>query len=156
MPGSIFECKNLVKDIFGNSSDMMIKTFETAREAAMLVYVDGLTNQDLIHRDIISPLKSKQFDGNLALSVDAVFTVTDDMHLFVEKVLSGFTAVFYGSAGKVYLFEIREWEHRAIEEPMSETVVRGPKEGFVENLRTNTGVIRRKIKRLNSGLKKCL
>jgi spore germination protein KA len=33
-----------------------------------------------------------------------------------------------------------------VEEPQSQTVIRGPKEGFTENIRTNTALIRRKIK----------
>lgn len=146
VPGCIQECEKLVRDLFGNSSDIMIKTFKTAKKPAMLVYLDGLVDQDLIQRDIIGPLKSKQFAGNLALSFDAIFTVADDMHLFVERVLSGYTALFYGSSRKAFLFEIIDWQHRAIEEPLSEAVIRGPKEGFVETIRINTGMIRRKIK----------
>lgn len=146
MPGSIPECEELVRNLFGDSSDILIKRFETAMGTAMLVYVDGLVNQNLIQRDIIRPLKSKQFDGNLALSFDAVFNVSNDMHSFIERVLSGYTALFYGSTKKVFLFEIRDWQKRAIEEPSSETVIRGPKEGFVETIRTNTGMIRRKLK----------
>jgi spore germination protein KA len=42
------------------------------------------------------------------------------------------------------------WEKRSVTEPGSEAVVRGPRESFVENLRTNTSLIRRKIK--NSAL----
>ncbi|QAT50284.1 hypothetical protein EQM14_11225 [Caproiciproducens sp. NJN-50] len=38
------------------------------------------------------------------------------------------------------------WEKRSVSEPQSETVVRGPREGFTENLRTNTSLIRRKIR----------
>lgn len=146
VPANIPECEKLVKQIFGNSSDIVVKTFETVKETAMLVYVDGFVLLDLIQRDIISPLKSRSFDGNLALSLDAVFTVTDDMHIITENVLKGFTALFYGASGKAFLFEIRGWEHRTIEEPAGEATIRGPKEGFVENLRTNTAMIRRKIK----------
>ncbi|MEG6523440.1 spore germination protein [Desulfotomaculum sp. 1211_IL3151] len=38
------------------------------------------------------------------------------------------------------------WEKRAGPAPQSETVVRGQREGFTENLRTNTSPIRRKIR----------
>jgi spore germination protein KA len=41
------------------------------------------------------------------------------------------------------------WEKRAIEEPPSEVVVRGPREGFTETLRTNTALLRRKIRNPN-------
>lgn len=38
---------------------------------------------------------------------------------------------------------------RGLEEPSSQTVVRGPKEGFTETLRINTSLIRRRIKNTN-------
>ena len=38
------------------------------------------------------------------------------------------------------------WEQRGIEKPETEAVVRGPREGFTESLRTNTSMLRRKIK----------
>ena len=38
------------------------------------------------------------------------------------------------------------WDKRGVEEPVTEAVVRGPREGFTENIRTNTALIRRKIK----------
>jgi spore germination protein KA len=40
----------------------------------------------------------------------------------------------------------REWVDRGVQEPSSQTVVRGPKDGFTETLRTNTALIRRRIK----------
>ena len=38
------------------------------------------------------------------------------------------------------------FETRSVSEPASETVVRGPKEGFIESINTNRSLIRRKIK----------
>lgn len=146
VPGSIPECEQIARNIFGNSSDIVIKTFDTVKEKAMLVYVDGMVNKDLIDRDIIRPLKSDKFDGNLSLALSATFTVTDDMHAFTEKVLTGEVGLFYGASGKVNIIEMRGWEHRSIEEPTSESVIRGPREGFTENITTNTAMIRRKIK----------
>ncbi|WP_397346722.1 spore germination protein [Paenibacillus polymyxa] len=37
-------------------------------------------------------------------------------------------------------------ETRAVSEPTTQTVVRGPKEGFVESLFTNISLVRRRIK----------
>src|SRR5699024_11598454 len=37
-------------------------------------------------------------------------------------------------------------EQRAIEEPVSETLIRGPRSGFVENIQTNLALIRRRAK----------
>lgn len=146
VPGSIPECEKLIREILGNSSDIIIRTFDTAKEKALVVFVDGLTNLDLINRDIIAPLKSDNFTGDISHSLQTTFIATDDMSVLVEKVLSGETALFYGSNKKVHIIEMRYWEHRPIEEPHSENVIRGPKEGFTETMAANTAMIRRKIK----------
>ncbi|MGI6558724.1 MAG: spore germination protein [Limnochordia bacterium] len=38
------------------------------------------------------------------------------------------------------------WVQRNPGEPDTEPVIRGPKEGFVESIRTNTSIIRRRIR----------
>lgn len=40
---------------------------------------------------------------------------------------------------------LKQWEKRGIEEPLAESVVRGPREEFVETLRVNTALLRRKL-----------
>lgn len=46
----------------------------------------------------------------------------------------------------ITLLRFRGWEHRAIAEPSTETVIRGPKEAYIENLQVNLALLRRKIK----------
>lgn len=143
---NIAQCESFVKGIFCNSFDMVIQSFETAKGKALIVYVDGLTDKDLIDRDIIRPLKSTQFDGDISLAISTTFTETEDLTKFTQSVLGGFVALFYNNCAKAYLIEFRKYTLRSVEEPKAETVVRGPKEGFNENIRTNTSLIRRKIR----------
>lgn len=48
---------------------------------------------------------------------------------------------------------IKKWEHRSIEEPSTEPVVRGPREGFNENIRSSTALLHRKIRTPNLKMK---
>ena len=45
-----------------------------------------------------------------------------------------------------FIADTMGWESRNVEEPATQTVVRGPRDGFTENIRTNTSLIRRRIK----------
>jgi spore germination protein len=45
--------------------------------------------------------------------------------------------------------EVQGYETRGIQEPQKESTLRGSKEGFVENIRINTSLIRRRIVHLN-------
>lgn len=144
-PSDIDQCEAFVKGIFSNSFDMVIQSFETNKDKALIVYVDGLSDKDLIDRDIIRPLKSEHFDGNVGKVINATFIETEELTKFTQSVLGGFVALFYSTCAKAYLIEFRQYQTRSVEEPKAETVVRGPKEGFNENIRTNTSLIRRKI-----------
>ncbi|MED4073509.1 GerAB/ArcD/ProY family transporter [Priestia endophytica] len=52
--------------------------------------------------------------------------------------VDGYPQVLSGSA--------RGGEQRAIEEPQKQVSIRGPKDGFTESIRTNTALLRRRIK----------
>lgn len=125
---------------------MLIQAFATHKDDAMIVFIDGLVNKDLIDRDIIKPIKSPEFNGNIPLSLSTLFKETDDMSVVVDEVLAGNVAVFYEKACKAYLVELKGWDKRAVSQPEAEAVIRGPKESFTESLRTNTALMRRKIK----------
>ena len=60
--------------------------------------------------------------------------------------LSGDTVLILDGFQKGFSLSSRGWEQRGVQEPTSQTVVRGPKDGFTETLRTSTALIRRRIK----------
>jgi len=64
----------------------------------------------------------------------------------VDHVLTGEAALFIEGACECVVFEAKGWEHRGIEEPHTEKVVRGPREGFSELLRANTALVRRRMR----------
>jgi len=146
IPDDIQELERKVNKTFRESSDMVIKSIETVHQDAFVVFVDGMVDKDLIDRDIIRPLKSPEFDGDISAALKSVHTETEKYSEFVEYVLEGNVAVFYQDRGKAWIIEFKGWMQRSVEEPAAESVIRGPKEGFTENMRTNTALIRRKLK----------
>src|SRR5699024_3678887 len=44
------------------------------------------------------------------------------------------------------VLDLSKWEQRQVEEAQAELVVRGPREGFVENITVNSSLIRRRIR----------
>jgi spore germination protein KA len=149
VPSRISECEKLVKDIFNNSTDVIVQSIETKMGEVLLVYIDGLINKDITDRDIITPLKSRDFDGNFALALKAGYKTIEDIPTFVNEVVNGNVAIFHQNSRKIIIVDFKQWDRRAVEPPDSEAVIRGPKEGFTENIRTNTSLIRRKIKNPN-------
>ncbi|WPD18592.1 spore germination protein [Thermaerobacter composti] len=49
-------------------------------------------------------------------------------------------------SGAAWLVDVRQFEHRSIDDPATEGTIGGPREAFVEVLRTNTAALRRRLR----------
>ncbi len=161
--------KNLRKitDIFGNSSDISIREFSIGMDSntdAAVVFIDGLVEKSVINENILKPLmlysrgtKPTPLADNadmLDVLKRNVLTVAKSKEVstieeITDAVLSGETALLIAGYSSGFRVFTKGWETRGVEEPKTESVVRGPREGFSETLRTNTALLRRKIKNPN-------
>jgi spore germination protein KA len=91
------------------------------------------------NKDLLTHLK------DMVLANGEVADITDIKQLF-EYLLSGDSILLLEGSTKGISIGSKGFESRSVEEPSSQTVVRGPKEGFSEKLRTSTALIRRRIK----------
>ncbi|MCY9665775.1 spore germination protein [Paenibacillus alginolyticus] len=153
-----------VQQAVGNSTDVIIremKVGESGDVIAAVIYTDGLTDtksvnnfvienllQDLRLTEVKQKVKTEnilQIMRDFALTVGEIKEVSD-FETFLTSVLSGDTAILIDGYSSSFLLSLREWDERGVTEPSAQTVIRGPREAFSENIRTNTALIRRKIK----------
>ncbi|MDP4156650.1 MAG: spore germination protein, partial [Bacillota bacterium] len=157
-----------IQETFKKSSDIVVRTFSIGLDTsihAAIIYTDGLADSTVIQNFI---LESLMIDSNQKGSEtihyprntiiqrvkDSILTVgkiTDikDFETLFTDVLSGNTVILIEGFCEAISASTAGWEDRGVSEPTSQTVVRGPREGFSENLRTNTALVRRKIKDSN-------
>lgn len=83
------------------------------------------------------------FNKQIAVNDVQKGTTFDDITF---SLLSGFTILFVDGMEEALMINTIGGETRAIEEPVAETLIRGPRAGFVENLQTNLAIIRRNVK----------
>ena len=150
------------------------KTFK-----AFLLYIDGMVNSDLINRFILNPLMlrndSNTFDGNLKQETNSPQPIENisikkfnlESYIYsnlmpqnsLEKV-TNFKDTFSGvNSGNCILFvdtinvafdiDVKGFKQRSVEAPNNEVIIKGSQEAFVENLRTNTSLLRRIINNEN-------
>ncbi len=135
------------------SLDLSIRRFTLGNgQAAAAFYLDGLVNSDLLARDVLTPLM--QADGAGPWTAEAlaagvvragqVSLVRDFSTLFCNT-LQGLTAIFLEGSETALSIEVIGWPQRAVAEPETDVVIRGPREGFIESLRMNVALLRRKI-----------
>ncbi len=163
LKSSLQENMKLIKSILGESNDVIYREFAFGRKhtcKAGLVYIDGLVNIVQVNEFIIEPMMYRS--QNLPVGKDTQpLTLVDIKESFVASgevkelsglddiitsVLSGDTALLIDGISKALIVSTRGWDKRSVEEPGNETTIKGPREGFTESIRTNTSLLRRKMK----------
>lgn len=156
VPRSVFETERLLmgEGFFMNDPDLIARRFTVGgRTPALAVYMNGLAEDRKINECVLRPLM-RVGDRELSLShlVESVIEIAEtrresDLKKAAKAVLEGMTALFLCGEAECVLLETRGAEKRAIGQAENEKTVRGAKEGFTEDMRTNLTLIRRGIKR---------
>lgn len=124
------------------------------------VYIDGMVNREIIENFFLSRIIDYKNLNEELIPVDkpktqlimdhfsATFDIkeADNMDAMVNAVLSGDTAIFVDGDKKGLIIATRGWPTRGVGAPETEAVVRGPRDGFVETVRFNTVLVRRRIR----------
>jgi spore germination protein KA len=147
-----------IKAEVGNSSDIIVREFKIGAYKGALVYVDGLANAISIADYILEtlmevkvpdePVDIFQFMLDKTMALGSVKTIENWNQVF-DELFSGDTVIFLQGCNKAISGETKGWEKRSISEPTTQLSIRGPKDSFTETLRTNTALIRRRIKSPN-------
>ena len=64
----------------------------------------------------------------------------------VKHIASGDVGLMIDGADKYFVLSLRDYKVRGITEPPVSTVLRGPREGFVEDMKVNMTMLRRRFK----------
>ncbi|MBY0013361.1 spore germination protein [Paenibacillus typhae] len=150
-----------LRELLGSSTDLVSKELLLGENTRIFIfYIDGLVDTGLLHNSILYSLQGNRVPDMLAgLNPDKTvellrqrilmagdLTVVNQRDQFVHDLMSGSVMLMVDGTANALRIGLPGWEDRAVSEPSSQTVVRGPMEGFTENLRTNTALLRRKIK----------
>lgn len=151
-----------IKQSLGNSDDLIMREIVIGKEQktrACLFYISGLVDKNSIEDHILEAVMIDAFENQLFSTQQDFLRLMKDQILTAGEVkaISEFDSLFHSLlSGEVILLFARhlqgfsigmtggQW--RGITESTTETVIRGPKESFTENIRFNTALIRRKIK----------
>ena len=155
-----------IKSELGDSPDLVIRHFELGsfQTQAAAVFVDTLVDNKLVEEFIMRSLMTNTAQESLenisadksvfdfikdnAMTIREVNVVTSWNEL-IMSVFSGDTVILINGWAQGISGSTRGGESRAITEPSSQVVIRGPKDGFTESIGTNISLIRRRIKSPN-------
>ncbi|MFD1017691.1 spore germination protein [Thalassobacillus hwangdonensis] len=154
-----------IKQMMGNSSDFVVREVPINKQSfkktkAAILYIDGLIDKNTVNEYVMEALMYEPVEDHLTiqhiseqvknnqLPIGDLKEVTELKKMF-HHLLSGDTVILLDRETTALAASTRGWRDRGVQETTSEGVIRGPKEAFTETLRTNTALIRRKIKDSN-------
>lgn len=159
LPVDISLDRNLqnIKIYTDSSSDVITKTGMVCGNRIAVLTCEGMTGtdtlaelvysklNDLANREIMPPetLMSCFFEVYMMAAEQLNLANLGDL---VLKMQSGFAIILVDGCTRAIGIGIQGYKSRGIDEPTSELNVRGSREGFVEVIRTNMSMIRRRIK----------
>lgn len=151
----------MLSEIIGKNTDYIRRDLMLGRKKGIpagIIYFDNLVDADLVDKDLIRPLILDAYatglvtGENIIEQLDAGNLVSTgklkpayNFKDFLSGILKGESGLLINGLEKAYLISTIGYSSRNIEQPDVEPVVRGPKEAFVEVIRTNIGLIRRRI-----------
>ncbi|RJE47290.1 spore gernimation protein KA [Dehalobacter sp. MCB1] len=168
-------CRRLSKDLkknveyirssLGNSMDLIIRDFSLGSKLeteSALIYLDGMADLNNLNNNIMKPLMNdKRIDSTalagqelLQLIKKTILTVgyvkeVNVIEEVIKECLSGSIVFLINGASGALVMIGGGGESRSVEVPPTDSVVRGPREGFTERIITNITLIRRKLKNPN-------
>ncbi|MER2058314.1 MAG: spore germination protein [Niallia sp.] len=140
----------------GTSFDLGVRKIKVMRKQVHLYYVNGLCDSVLIAELLEQLLFLNDTDRKSQAS--NIFDIVENqlvhqsvqpiekMDELVDQVLSGLIAIVIEGYNHGLVVDVRSYPGRMPQEPDTEKVVRGSRDGFVENIIVNTAITRRRIR----------
>ncbi len=148
---------NTAREIFtiGKSFDYIERELYLGATPAYLLSLNGFTQTTVLQR-IISDLQNESYTRDLQIKDYRTYVnakigyaqveFVSDWERIVKMVLSGTCLILFEGSAEGILLDTRTYPTRGTQEPDTEKVTRGAKDGFVENFLVNTTLIRRRIR----------
>ncbi len=150
--------KNIIyiKKEFDGSADLTIRQMKINETSMAIITIEGMINKQIFANSVLTPIvncdfinknsveKYEYIRDHLLSTTEQVQVVTyDEVFSFI---MSGFAVIAIDGCNCMLAIGVQGFNFRSVSEPTSEVMQRGSREGFVEPLRINMTLIRRRIK----------
>ncbi len=145
-----------IREISDNGSDVMVNKFLLSGVPAALLTCEGMVSTSMITELILEPITKVQLAAADAEKV--IFHVQNRLLLSLDRseaknyrdlfrfLNSGFAVLLINGASKALVYGVQGYEKRSVSEPSGESNIMGSREGFIEVVRMNMSLVRRRMK----------
>ncbi|BED91526.1 MAG: spore germination protein [Candidatus Improbicoccus pseudotrichonymphae] len=159
---SLDKILDFFRNEFDQSADLVVREIRIANLKAAVIIVDGLIDKNTFSINVLKVIMNKKFLNDLNVSnqtPEKIFeTMRDDLVAFPDQievftyedalnlVTCGFALVALDGSDKILALGVQGYFVRGLAEPTAEKSQRGCREGFIEAIRVNMTMIRRRIR----------
>ena len=126
----LLKTANKIKKKLKNNSDVIIRSLENC----VIMYIDGICNTEQISLNIVGKISNPAQGEMQQISTEKEI---------VDALLHGKTVKL--SQDGHFVYNTTKYDIRPVSEPPTSVVIRGPREGFTENIKVNIGLIRKRL-----------
>ncbi|WP_313997796.1 spore germination protein [uncultured Paenibacillus sp.] len=156
IPSKLEHFRSLLKDEVGLdvSFDVVLREMTFGDRRTAMLFMNGLSNGSVL----TEVLKRLTYLNPDQVSADALHAFLEhfvpasqvmketDFDAMLDAVLSGSTAFYVEHEGAALVIDAKSFPSRGPDEPTTERVVRGSRDGFVETLMVNVSLVRRRLR----------
>lgn len=137
-----------------SNDDLIVREFLTLGQKSALLFIDGMVSAELVGRLALMPLERAQgaltgqklYDAATQTLLGAIeISEETDIGKIAVAVMQGQTALLLDSVARAVILDLRQYVHRGVSTPRTESVVVGPHEAFTESLRDNLTMLHRML-----------
>ena len=147
----------MIQGIFCEDECINLRMFQNQYNdlKGCIFFIDDMIDSLIVDEHILKPiLDNKALPGNIdhitylstQVLVSSSLKISSSVEDIVDAIIYGDTVLIVEGCAQVIIVSSKGWETRNIEEPQSERVLRGPREGFIESLAVNITLLRRKVR----------
>ncbi|WP_171650286.1 spore germination protein [Paenibacillus foliorum] len=160
VPENLEDAVAIISGLLGENDDFMLRRFHIFGQfEAAMIYFSNMTDTAVANQDVLKPLmyKPEQLAGTVIPQQQLINVLLKDalyhskgssecrLSMIMESLLRGGTIILIDGLNEAIIIETTKVDKRSIDQPQTEQVIRGPREGFIEQLGTNISLLRYRL-----------
>ncbi|SCW36671.1 spore germination protein KA [Paenibacillus tianmuensis] len=147
-----------IAGVLRNPPDLVYRKLALSTEVSgYCLFIQTLADKAGIEQSVLRFLSEPSLACELELSKNALdviesripfssIEVTKELKQCIRGLLNGHCLLVFSSMSQILVLDTSKSAHRNVTEPLIESTVQGPAEGFTEDLATNISLLRKRIK----------
>lgn len=140
-----------LKGTLNQNSDLVTREIVCNKKRCAICYLNEQSSEQTIQKYILQPMQSyKKTLAKISDLQNKIVSVGETKELLtfdecLTEIVRGNSVIFVDGFESALSCITIAPQQRSVEEPPTSAVIYGPREGFVENIRTNLGLIRKRL-----------